>query len=79
MCEFSIIFFSQVLLETEKQAVENTPYSFFKALVNGLVRCEVSEGPMEDIFICTSYTMVLELFLFFFFLFAIILFNKFAV
>ncbi|XP_030963516.1 uncharacterized protein LOC115984632 [Quercus lobata] len=45
-----------LLLEREKQAAENTPYSFFKALVNGLVRCEVSKGPMEDIFICTSYT-----------------------
>jgi len=66
------MFFPLVLLEREKQAAENTPYSFFKALVNGLVRCEVSKGPMEDIFICTSYTTVLELFLNFFFLFAII-------
>ena len=63
---FLLFFIPQVLLKREKQATENTPYSFFKALVNGLVRCEVSEGPMEDIFICTSYTTVLELFLNFF-------------
>ena len=57
-----------MLLEREKQVMEveewelegqNTHYNFFKALVNGLVRCEESDSQMEEIFICTSYMTVL--------------------